>query len=206
MRSVIAVVTMVLAFAALPLDAHIVIPAEFREVVADSNLIVRGRVTDVRSIRVPGAGIDSIAAVAVESVLKGHASGFVYVRVPGGLIGNRRVVMSGAPTFRNGQHLVLFLRPSAHDTSFRPIGLTMGVYPVVAESSTGRLVVQPPIVAGRNAPEAGRTARGDRRRQTMSVSEFESLVKLVVAVRPGSTDRGGVAAAGRAQPRRGGGR
>ena len=204
MRKVFAVVAVVV-LAGLPLDAHLVLPAEFGEVVADASLIVRGRVTDVRSVSVPGA-IDSIATVAVENVLKGHASGFIYVRVPGGLIGRTRFVMSGAPAFRTGQRAILFLRPSATDTSYRPIGLTMGVYPVLSDSATRRLVVQPPLIAGRNAPAAGPTPRGDRQRKSMSVPEFESLVKVMVA----DPRRGAAAPPGAAPPnrgaRRGGGR
>jgi len=192
MRGVIAVSLLLVTLAALPLQGHIAVPADFREVVADASLIVRGRVTDVRSIAVPGGGIDSVATVAIDTVLKGQASGFVYVRVPGGQIGRTRVVMIGAPTFRVGQRSVLFLRRIGTETAFRPVGLTMGVYGVQSEPATRRLVVQPPIVAGRNAAATGPIVRGDRARKAMPVAEFESLVRLVVATPPGrAVGRGG---------------
>ena len=71
------------------LVATVVVPAEFRAIVTDAALIVRGRVTDVRAVAVPGRGIESIATVAVEAVLKGTAESFVSVRVPGGTVGGR---------------------------------------------------------------------------------------------------------------------
>jgi hypothetical protein len=185
MRRVIGVVVLALALTAISLSADLTIPADFRTVVNDSSLIVRGLVTDVRALEVPGAGIDSIATFAVENVLKGTASGFVYVRVPGGVIGTKRFVMVGAPAFHVGQRAIVFLRPGVTDTAFRPIGLTMGVYPVQADPQTQRLVVQPPIMAGRTTDTSGAIVRGDRRRQSLSVTEFESLVRLAVASTPG---------------------
>ena len=167
------------------LSANTVVPAEFKEIVSEATLIVRGRVTDVRSVEspVPGHGVDSIATVAVESLLKGQASGFVYVRVPGGTIGAIRYVMTGSPTFKVGQRAVFFLKPGITDTTHRPIGLTMGIYRIQTEGLTRRLVVEPPIISGRTANATGPAIRGDARRKFIPVGEFESLVKLTMASR-----------------------
>lgn len=172
--------TLALALTSGSLHATLVIPAEFREIVTDAGLIVRGTVTDVRSFVVSGSVIDSVATVAVESLLKGPAETFVSVRVPGGEVGRTRYVMSGAPTFRVGQRAVLFLKRGP-DAAWRPIGLTMGVYRVQAEPVTGRAVVQPPLVPGRTTATTGEVVRGDSRRRLMPVAEFESLVRLVIA-------------------------
>jgi len=190
-RRLIAVLAVVGLAAAAP-SATIVIPAEFREVVNEAGLIVRGRVTDVRAVAVPGGGVDSIATVAIESVLKGQAaSGFVSMRVPGGERGRIRHVLVGAPTFKAGQRAVLFLKQGADD-AWRPIGLTQGVYRVQAEPQSGRPVVQPPLVGGRTASASGAAVRGDPRRRLMPVAEFESLVRLVLASPPGqAVPRGG---------------
>ena len=182
--------------------AHVVIPTEFRQVVSDSSLIVRGRVTDVRSVE-GQHGIDSVATVAIENIIKGHASGFVYVRMPGGQIGNTRWVMPGVPTLREGQRFVFFLRPAIGDTSHRPIGLSLGLYRIQADPISGRPVVDPPIVSGRNAPTSGPVTRGDVRRKTMAVAEFESLVKLVMTAPPPAPPS--ATSPGRAVPRPGGG-
>ena len=180
MRSIVVAVIAVFCVV-LPVRANTVIPTEFREVVRDASLIVRGRVTDVRSVSVPGTGIESVATLAVESVVKGQASGFVYVRVPGGEVGRSRVVMVGAPTFRTGQRAVFFLRPTGTDSSYRPVGLTLGVYRVQPEPRTGRPVVAPPLVSGVTESRSGPAVRGDTRRRLMPVNDFESLVKLVMA-------------------------
>jgi len=176
------VIAAAVALASLTLAAHVVIPAEFKEVVSDATLIVRGRITDVRVVDGgPPAGVESVATVAVESVLKGQASDFVYIRVPGGQIGQVRHVMVGAPTFKPGQRALFFLRPGVTDTAYRPIGLTMGVFRVQSDPKNGQPVVEPPLVGGKTAALSGPAVRGDVRRRMMPVSEFESLVRLVIA-------------------------
>jgi hypothetical protein len=180
-----------LVVAGVSLQATLIIPADFRTVVNDASLIVRGRVTDVRSVETPGIGVESVATVAVENVLKGQASGFVYVRVPGGIIGNRRYSTVGSPAFRVGQRAVLFLRPSPTDSSFRPIGLTMGVYPIQTDPATGRVTItEPPILAGSTTNATGAVVRGDRRRVPSTVPEFESFVKLAMVTPRGAIPRG----------------
>jgi hypothetical protein len=77
--------------------------------------------------------------VLVENLLKGQASSFVYVRVPGGTIGDIRYTMVGAPTFKTGQRAVFFLKPGITDSTYRPVGLTMGLYRIQPSlARTGR--------------------------------------------------------------------
>ena len=167
-----------LVLAAVPLSAHTVLPTAFPEVVAQAAWILRGRVTDVRVAKDPQSGVESIATVAVDHVLKGGSSPFVSVHVPGGLVGRTRVVVSGAPTLRAGDQAVFFLKRAA-DNGWHPIGLSMGIYRVHPDPKTGLPVINPPLVAGETA-SAGRVVRGDTRRQPFAVSEFESLVRLVM--------------------------
>jgi len=189
----IAVAAVVMLASSMTLTAHTVVPAEFRQVVSEATLIVRGRITDVRSVEatVPGQGVDSIATVMVENRLKGQASSFVYVRVPGGTIGAVRYTMVGAPTFKTGQRAIFFLKPGVTDTTYRPVGLTMGLYRIQAEPRTNRQVVEPPLVGGRTTAAAGPAIRGDVRRKLMPVAEFESLVRLSMASRILAAPRGG---------------
>jgi hypothetical protein len=191
-RILLAAVLSVMAAATPIVEAHVWLPAEFRDVAHDATLIIRGRVTDLRAVRVPGAGIDTIATVAVESVLKGQGDRFVYVRVPGGELNGRKFVMVGAPTFAPGQRAVMFLRPSATDTTWAPVGLTMGIYRVQRDPATGRPVIHPPVITGRTAGASGTARRGDRDRKFLQVQEFESLVRLVLTSTPGqAVPRGG---------------
>jgi hypothetical protein len=167
------------ALAGSTLAANIVVPTEFREIVNDSGLIVRGVVTDVRGVIAATGGIDSVATVAVEAVLKGEEDRFVSVRVPGGQLGRYRQIYLGMPRLRVGQHAVFFLGRGS-DGFWRPTGMTMGVYALRADATTGRAIVNPPLLAGATAP-VGRVLRGDIRRTALPVQEFESIVRLVVA-------------------------
>ena len=171
-------------------SATVTIPTEFKEVVADASLIARGRVTDVRAVAAREQGVETLATIAIEAVLKGDPSDFVTIRVPGGVIGRYRYVMVGAPTFAVGQEGVFFLKRDTTLNAWRPIGLGLGIYRVQAEPVTGRPVVAPPLVAGQTAA-AGPVVRGDPARRSMAVPEFESLVRLVMAGQAASAQRGG---------------
>lgn len=175
----IAVAVLVL-LAAGSVSANLTVPAEFRDVVARAERIVRGTVTDVRSLAVPGRRVDSVVTVAIDTTLKGEGEPFVSFRVPGGTIGTRRFVMVGAPTFRVGQSAVWFLKRDP-DEQWRPVGLSLGVYRVGREPRSGRLVVAPPVMAGWTTAPSGPVVRGDVRRQLLPVQEFESVVRLVLA-------------------------
>jgi hypothetical protein len=169
--------------AAVTLGATVVVPTEFREVVADAGLIVRGMITDVRAVEVRDDGIDTIGTVAVESVLKGAADGFVSIRVPGGTIGRTRFVMVGAPVLTVNERAVFFLKRGT-DNFWRPVGLTMGISRLQADAATRQWVVNAPLLAGRTA-SVGPVVRGDVRRKPMSVPDFEALVRLVAAGQAG---------------------
>jgi hypothetical protein len=161
------------------LVATVVVPAEFRAIVTNAALIVRGHVTDVRAVAVPGRGIESIATVAVDAVLKGTAESFVSVRVPGGTVDGRRFVMVGSPTLRASESAVFFLTRDS-ENAWRPAGLSSGIARLERAPGDGRLVVRPPVLVGQTA-SVGRVVRGDRRRRLLSVAEFESMVRLVLA-------------------------
>jgi hypothetical protein len=167
------------ALATASLTATEVVPTPFRTVVSGAALIIRGHITEVRSVVVPGAGIESVGTVAVDAVLKGQSDAFVSIWVPGGQVGRERFVMIGAPRLRTGQQALFFLERGP-DNRLRPVGLSMGIFTIYAASGTGQPVVNPPLVVGRTA-SAGTVVRGDVRRQSMAVPEFEALVRLVMA-------------------------
>jgi hypothetical protein len=167
-----------LALLTAPLAAHTTIPASFAQVVTEATFILRGRVTDVRSARSPERGVETIATVAVDHVLKGGSTNFVAVRVPGGVIGGTRTIMAGAPSLNVNDHAIFFLAQGA-DNGWRPVGLSMGIHRVHVDRTTGLPVVNPPLVAGHTA-SIGPVVRGDVRRKPLAVGEFESLVRLVM--------------------------
>ena len=162
------------------LDANTFLSAEFRDIVSDAHLAVRGRVTDVRAVRSRAGDVESVVTIAVDAVLKGTADRFVSMRVPGGVIGRYRTVMTGAPTMRVGEQAVFFLKRGPGDTWW-PVGLSQGIYRVSQASARVAPTVRPPVVAGVTTNASGPVARGDARRKSMPLPEFESLVRLVVA-------------------------
>jgi hypothetical protein len=170
----------VLSSATLP--ATVGEPTTLRHLAAGAALIVRGTVTDVRAVSDPTRGIETVATVSVDRVLKGSADATVAVRVPGGVVGRYRRVTIGAPVLRLHQHSVFFLRRGA-DNGWRPVGLSAGIVRVLTEPSTGRRLIYPAIVQGQTAVAGVPIVRGDALRKTLSVEEFESLVGLV-AVAP----------------------
>ncbi len=167
-----------LALTAGTLFASTFLSAEFREVVSEASTIVRGRVTDVRAMRSQAGDVESVVTIAVEAALKGPAETFVAMRVPGGTIGRYRTVMTGAPVMQVGEQAVFFLKRGPGN-SLWPVGLAQGIYRVTA---TGGIMgmVQAPVLPGVTTNATGAVVRGDVRRKALPVTEFESLVRLVL--------------------------
>lgn len=180
---------LVVGLASTDLAATVVVPTEFKEIVADATLIARGHVTDVRGVVVPNRGIESVVAVAIDSVLKGSAAEFITIRVPGGTVGRYTTRMIGAPRLRPGQRAIFFLKRD-NNLAWRPVGLSMGIFHVRDAPLTGAPVVNPPVILGETA-DPGRVIRGDRRREPLPVASFESLVRLVLAAQAGASRQGG---------------
>lgn len=174
-------VFIIATLAGVSLVASVTEPLTLRQLAAGAMLIVRGSVTDVRAFPVPGRGIESVATIAVEHTIKGQSEPFLAVRVPGGAFGGRRQVTIGAPALRVSQQAVFFLRRGA-DNGWRPVGLSAGVVRV-RNDSTGRRLVAPVILGGFTA-SVGPVIRGDDRRRTLSIEEFEALVALAMASPP----------------------
>jgi hypothetical protein len=160
--------------------ASVTTPAGFNEVVTESSLIVRGHVTATRTIVGSAGEIATVATVAVDRVLKGTASAFVSVLVPGGDLGSTRVVMVGAPALRVNDAAVFCLGRGA-DGLWRPVGLASGIFRVRPDPATGRAVVNAPVTV--SSASAGPVVRGNVSRRPLTVPEFESLVRLSLARR-----------------------
>ena len=182
MRPLAARIVLTAALCSTTLLASVTEPLTLRQLAAGSSLIVRGSVTDIRAFQVPGRGIESIATVAVERAIKGTSESFVSVRVPGGFVGRYRHVTVGAPVLRLNQQAVFFLARGV-DNGWRPVGMSAGVVRVRTEVGTGRRLVSPVLVQDHTAT-AGPVMRGDDRRRSLSVEEFEALVAVVMTEAP----------------------
>ena len=118
--------------------ATVIAPAEFADVVNGSQLIVHGRVVDVRSeTTADRRSIHSFVTVAVDAALKGSAGSTVTFLVPQGQVGRYRRILVGAPDFTVGEEVLLFLnaRPPTIPTVF---GLNQGVRRLRGDAASRR--------------------------------------------------------------------
>jgi hypothetical protein len=177
MRLVLALV--LAAAVSFPLSATVLIPAEFREIVSGSQIIVHGRVSAVRPEWTAGRRrIESVVTLEAAAFYRGTASRVVTFRVPGGQIGRYKSVTVGAPEFRQGDEVVLFLKANGPAVP-QVFGLNQGVFRVKVDGRSGRRLVTQPIVSARSAlPEV--VARGSRDRRPLPLHQFEAQVKAVL--------------------------
>ena len=177
------------------LSATVLVPAEFREIVAGSEIIAHARVVDLRPEWIDGRRqIRTIVTAEVLSTYKGEPARTVSFTVPGGQIGRYRSVMIGAPQFNRGEEAVLFLDSRGGEV-LRVFGLNQGVFRVRPDPRTGRrMVVRPVLMAAGTGPEP--VVRGAASRRPVELHVFGAQVRTAMAAPPGE-------AAGRAVPPRG---
>lgn len=169
-----------LVVSAASLSATVVLPAEFSEVVTGSQLIVYGRVSEVRPEWTDGRRrIESVVTVEAASFLRGTPTSTVTFRVPGGQIGHLKSITVGAPEFRAGEEVVVFLR--AHGPSLPQVfGVHQGVYRVRMDARTGGRVVAFPAPSGHSdGPQ--RVVRGAADRRPVPLDQFADSVRTVLA-------------------------
>jgi len=170
-----------LALAAPPAGALTVLPATFEELVRESAAVVHGRVREVEGRWTPDRRtIESAITLDVYDAFKGAATETATFVVPGGEAGGRILVMPGAPTFRVGDEVVVFLRGRAPSMP-QPVGLSLGVYRVARPTPVGAAMVVPSAVHATAAPAI--VARGTPSRQVRPLSEFGAAVRAVGAAR-----------------------
>jgi hypothetical protein len=177
MRRFFLVVAMLVC--ARDLRATVLLPAEFREIVAGSQIIVYGRIADVRpEWSEDRRRIDTVVTVEASAYLKGGPGPTVTFRIPGGQIGRYRNVMVGAPSFQAGEEAVLFLS-AAGPSIAHVFGLNQGVFRVRVDARTGRRVVIPPVLMSQGA-EPQPVTRGDRTRRQLGLDAFAATVRTAM--------------------------
>jgi hypothetical protein len=175
-----ALVTLLVIFSTA-VRATVILPIEFRDLVTTTPVIVHAHVTDVRSAFMDGRRtVQTFVTVAADEYLKGNLGEHVTFMVPGGEIGRYKTVFVGAPEFRTGDEVVLFLN-TAHGGVPFIVGLSQGAYRVVADNASGRRMVSMPILIGRDSGTPQRIVRGDPARRTLPIEAFRDAVRLVLA-------------------------
>lgn len=135
------------AAAALPATASTFLGMTQAELVANSNAVVIGEVTDVRSFwNEEATAIVTEASFVVHETLAGEAPAIVVVRTFGGKVGPVYIEALGFPKFAQGQRSVLFLGEDGEAT--RVIGYQQGHWKVVTRHSDGVQVALPTVDDG----------------------------------------------------------
>jgi hypothetical protein len=176
-----ALLCVVVFMAASSARAVTVLPATFDELVRESVAVVHGRVIEVHAAwTADRRTIQSTVTLDVIDAFKGTATETATFVVPGGEAGGRILVMPGAPTFRTGDEVVVFLQGRAPAMP-QPVGLSLGVYRVAASRSGGAALVVPSPVQAATAP--GTVQRGALSRPVRSLATFAAEVRAVEAAR-----------------------
>jgi hypothetical protein len=174
----------ILLLCARELRATVPLPADFREIVAGSQIIVYGRVAEVRSESSGDRSrIDTIVTVTAGTYLKGGPGDTVTFRVPGGQIGRYRNVVIGAPQFQTGEEAILFLTASGPSIA-HVFGLSQGVFRVKADARSRQRVVVPPVLMSQaDGDVAQPVTRGDPARRELSLDQFAATVRQAMSSR-----------------------
>ncbi|MBI3986277.1 MAG: hypothetical protein HY343_05130 [Lentisphaerae bacterium] len=117
------------------------------DLVREAEAVVVGRVTDVKAYwTADGKKIITRISVDVETVVYGLAdTSRVLVEVEGGWLGDIGLKVSDTPSFAQGEHVLLFLRPAAATSLqgaapatavFAVAGLAQGKYTVTPDNTT----------------------------------------------------------------------
>ena len=134
---------LLVALGASTLRATSVVPPEFEELVRESDYVVRGRITEVDSAweeRGQSRVIVTHVQVEVLEVIAGEPPTPLVLTMLGGKVGEKAMVLEGAPTFTVGEEDILFVQGNGRQVS--PLTRMMhGRYRVMKDTATGRAYV-----------------------------------------------------------------
>ena len=117
-----------------------------RDLGRESSIVVRGRVTEVRAFwNSTGTKVFTETTVMVDETYKGQQTGSVSVRQLGGVVGRVRVNVDGAPVWKEGEEVLLFLEPF-NGSSYQVAGFSQGKYTIERDTRTGEHFVRGPAL------------------------------------------------------------
>lgn len=103
-----------------------VVPADRFEI-ERSSAIIAGRVLRSHVERSLDSGLETVTDVALEEAIKGDPGSLVQIHVPGGVVGEEGSLLPGAPSFVEGERVLLFLY-QREDGSFAVNDLQLGAF------------------------------------------------------------------------------
>jgi hypothetical protein len=176
MRRIVIAIGLAALSSASP-EATVVIPATLTELVRDASSVAVGTVvaTEVRWTESRRA-VETIVTLSAQRYLKGGLGETVRFRVPGGRLGRYRTIMLGAPEFRVGQRVIVFLGGRSSEAP-HVLGLSQGVFRLVPTDAGWVVTPAGPYTVSASAT---RIVRGDPSRRPMPLAEFEREVRVLV--------------------------
>jgi hypothetical protein len=154
---------------AAPAMAAVAPEVSVEELARDADAVVRGTVTSATPRWAPdGRHIHTRVSLRRLSTWRGAPASEIAVDVPGGTVGDVAQVVSGAPSFQDGEEVVVFLR-AAGAGRWRVLGLALGKFRV-----EGGIAV--PQLAGLRLERAPLRS-SERRVEAMPVDELERRVR-----------------------------
>ncbi len=119
-----------------------------RQMGTESALVVRGKVTAVRSFwNDSQTKILTETVVTIDETYKGGSEDNVRILQLGGVVGTVRMHVHGAPSWTRGEEVVLFLE-RIDAGSYRVSGLSQGKFKVERDPVTGEAFVTYPMMDG----------------------------------------------------------
>jgi hypothetical protein len=114
----------------------------FDRLIAEADLIVRGRVDGLKSRQVPDRrSMITMVVISIEKQFKGPKVSSVTIEQPGGSMGDIAQGVPGLPQFSEGEDVVLFLKRQGGGT-FQIVGGRQGKFIVKTQPTTNNLVVE----------------------------------------------------------------
>ncbi len=157
------------------------VATDFPTLVDDARAIAVGRIVSLAPQWKEGRrGIETLLTLEVDRYLKGDLGRTVTLAVPGGQMGRYRSVMPGAPSFVEGEELVLFLAGNA--TVPHVLGLGQGVFRILSDSAHGTRIVVPEILMAVRTG-AVRIVRGELSRRPSTLEQFAADVHAAMQPR-----------------------
>src|SRR5919106_3062364 len=137
---------LIIFFICLPpagfVDASTVQKLSFDRLIGEADLIVRGRVEEVKSQQAPDRGsMTTIVTVSIEKQFKGPRLSSVTIEQPGGSMGDIAQGVPGLPEFSSGEDVVLFLKRQRGGT-FKIVGGKQGKFTAKTQPESNNWVVE----------------------------------------------------------------
>jgi hypothetical protein len=136
------IVVPLLTFVAAVALASTVQKLSFDRLVDASDLIVEGRVEEVKASRSPDGGFSTTRiAISVAEQFKGKKVSSVLIEQSGGTIGDVVQASPGTAEFSSDEQVILFLQRQTHET-YTVVGGKQGKFIIGAKSGGDQRIVQ----------------------------------------------------------------